>query len=347
MISVTVQKNLIGLEDLLTGTGTVEQSRGPSGTDPVTITKINGANLPYDDTYSMQQKFDALQADIDSLPAVVDQNGDLLTGLINTSTSSLDLTGRIWRKEVDANTREIYYGTELMFSYDPINGNLIIPGNTDYITADTVLETNLTALITALDTAVTAVKDLSVGTAADNLVQLDSSGRLPAIDGSLLTNLNVDTGTAVPIGAIFYVPYSTVDAGYLEANGQAVSRTTYSDLYAKIGDTYGEGDGTTTFNVPDLRGEFIRGWDNARDVDTGRVLGSFQGDEFKSHTHTATSSTNRQGLTTGSAGSGVDNVSNNNFVVGTISVSTTINSTGSTETRPRNIALMPIIKAIA
>ena len=67
-----------------------------------------------------------------------------------------------------------------------------------------------------------------------------------------------------------------VPDGYLELAGQAISRTTYSALFTLFGTTYGAGDGSTTFNLPDLRGEFVRGWDHGRGIDTGRTLGSFQ-----------------------------------------------------------------------
>ena len=73
--------------------------------------------------------------------------------------------------------------------------------------------------------------------------------------------------------------------GWLECNGQAISRETYSRLFSKIGTTFGQGDGTLTFNVPDLRGEFIRGWDHNRGVDAQRQIGSFQGDQAQSHVH--------------------------------------------------------------
>ena len=59
------------------------------------------------------------------------------------------------------------------------------------------------------------------------------------------------------------------EGGWLKANGAAVSRTAYGDLFAKIGTVFGSRDGSTTFNLPDLRGEFIRGWDNGRGVDSG------------------------------------------------------------------------------
>ncbi|QEY65809.1 tail fiber protein [Metapseudomonas lalkuanensis] len=77
-------------------------------------------------------------------------------------------------------------------------------------------------------------------------------------------------------------------AGWLKANGAAVSRATYARLFAAIGTFYGEGDGKSTFNLPDLRGEFIRGWDDARGLDTNRALGSIQAPMLGSHGHTAT-----------------------------------------------------------
>ncbi|MEQ1732679.1 MAG: phage tail protein [Bacteroidia bacterium] len=76
-----------------------------------------------------------------------------------------------------------------------------------------------------------------------------------------------------PAGSVNYFANATVPNGYLIANGQAVSRTTYAELFAAISTLYGAGDGSTTFNVPDLRGEFIRGVDNARGVDADVVRG--------------------------------------------------------------------------
>lgn len=78
-------------------------------------------------------------------------------------------------------------------------------------------------------------------------------------------------------------PYasSTVPSGWLECNGAAVSRTTYANLFAAISTVWGVGDGSTTFNLPDFRGEFVRGWDNGRGVDTGRAFASAQADDIK------------------------------------------------------------------
>jgi microcystin-dependent protein len=73
----------------------------------------------------------------------------------------------------------------------------------------------------------------------------------------------VPTGSFIPFGG------TSVPSGFLLCNGQAVSRTTYADLYAAIGTAYGNGDGSTTFNVPDMRGMFLRGH-----MDVGTVSGS-------------------------------------------------------------------------
>lgn len=91
-----------------------------------------------------------------------------------------------------------------------------------------------------------------------------------------------------PAGTVIWTARSSAPTGYLKANGAAVSRTTYATLFSAIGTTYGSGDGSTTFNLPDLRGEFVRGVDDGRGIDTGRTLGSTQTDQNKDHTHTAT-----------------------------------------------------------
>lgn len=79
----------------------------------------------------------------------------------------------------------------------------------------------------------------------------------------------------------------TPPTGWLKANGAAVSRTTYAALFAAIGTTFGAGDGNTTFNLPDVRGYFLRIWDDGRGIDAGRAFGTIQSGQNASHTHTA------------------------------------------------------------
>ena len=152
---------------------------------------------------------------------------------------------------------------------------------------------------------------------------------------------NVDQGAsrfepvnAVPVAAVNTFAMSTAPSGWLSCSGTAVSRTTYSRLWTAIGTTYGSGDGSTTFTLPDLRGEFVRGWDNSRGVDSGRGFGSYQADELKSHSHSATTF------------APTFNLAHEGFAAGVSPTKGTksTNSTGGGETRPRNLALLYCIK---
>lgn len=89
---------------------------------------------------------------------------------------------------------------------------------------------------------------------------------------------------ATPAGTIMYFAREWAPTGWLKANGAAVSRTTYPGLFAVLGTLYGAGDGSTTFNLPDLRGEFIRSYDDRRGVDPGRWIGNWQGDAIRNIT---------------------------------------------------------------
>jgi len=136
-------------------------------------------------------------------------------------------------------------------------------------------------------------------------------------------------------GAVAFFGLNTAPAGWLKANGALVSRTTYASLFAVIGTTYGAGDSSTTFALPDMRGEFPRGWDDGRSIDSGRVFGSAQSGEIQSHTHT-----------TNAGSDGVGQSPLNRVAMGANNIVTgpTIQATGGTETRPRNVALLACIK---
>lgn len=90
------------------------------------------------------------------------------------------------------------------------------------------------------------------------------------------------------VGVLGFFATTTAPAGWLKANGAAVSRTAYAALFDRIGTTFGAGDGSSTFNLPDMRGEFVRALDDGRGVDAGRILGSAQANQNASHTHTGT-----------------------------------------------------------
>lgn len=150
-----------------------------------------------------------------------------------------------------------------------------------------------------------------------------------------------------PVGTIIHSASQAVPVGFLYANGAQVSRTTYSALFSAIGTTFGPGNGSTTFNLPDLRGIFIRGWDNGRGKDPGRAFGSYQDDAFESHTHTDAGHTHNI-LNTGNNanGGGAGWLVNPQIDTGlqTLTGYADIQATGDTETRPMNLALKPYIK---
>lgn len=114
--------------------------------------------------------------------------------------------------------------------------------------------------------------------------------------GTVVTTIDVPPGIIWPYGG------SAAPTGFLLCYGQAISRTTYANLFAVIGTTYGTGDGSTTFNVPDLRGRSVRGKDDMGGVAANRVtnavcgivgttLGAAGGDQnIPTHGHTATAS---------------------------------------------------------
>lgn len=156
----------------------------------------------------------------------------------------------------------------------------------------------------------------------------------------------------VPIGAILPFGAATVPSGYLPCNGSNVSRETYAGLFAVIGTTFGVGNGTTTFTLPDLRGEFLRGLDAGRGVDSGRVIGAAQGfaqqniiGTFDLPTNTTIWDTKATGVFSASAGttgfSGLPTAGNTPRI--------TLNTSGqvatAAEVRPRNVAVPFIIKA--
>ena len=216
-----------------------------------------------------------------------------------------------------------------------------------------------------------------VGLKSPTSVSSNITFSLPASDGNAGEFLQTDgsgnlsfsaAGGAqggVPSGAVFCMAVAIVPSGYLECNGAAVSRTGYAALFAVIGTQYGAGNGSSTFNLPDLRGEFVRGFDNGRGIDSGRSISATpQSDQNKQHNHTASSSVNDSGHVHGTTfdnkkyfpggnsttvnygGPGeypADIFSMSSATTG-VTVATSIGNDGGGETRPRNIAMMYVIK---
>lgn len=123
--------------------------------------------------------------------------------------------------------------------------------------------------------------------------------------------------------------------GWIAADGTNRSRTSFPNLFAALGSTWGSGDGSTTFGTPDTRGNFLRGWDNGAGNDPARVFASLQTDALRSHTHTLTV------YNTGGATAAATNAASG--IPGPTYQATT-DATGGTETRPRNIAVLYCLK---
>jgi microcystin-dependent protein len=159
--------------------------------------------------------------------------------------------------------------------------------------------------------------------------------------GWCLENPATGPVASVIAGEVRLFAMTVVQAGWLKCNGQAVSRTTYAALFAAIGIAFGVGDGSTTFNVPDLRGQFVRGWDDAAGIDTGRVFGSLQQDQLQDHTHTTYA--NQQSIYQPGGSAGLQQLwpTPNSNSGGT---SNPITGNHGSETRPKNVALMYCIK---
>lgn len=159
----------------------------------------------------------------------------------------------------------------------------------------------------------------------------------------------VDQRSKAP-GEMGYTAASTPPPRCLKANGAAVSRVAYAALFAAIGTRYGAGDGFNTFNLPDGRGEFIRGFDDGRGIDTGRALGSVQSGQNASHIHDAKATWSDVAGTTGNFELYYDGepsgrearrawVTQRDGTTGhTHNIS--VQPSGGNEARPRNLALL-------
>jgi len=112
------------------------------------------------------------------------------------------------------------------------------------------------------------------------------------IGSAALARSNMSADAAIPAGVIWPYAGSAAPSGWLLADGSAVSRTTYASLFAAISTTYGVGDGSTTFNLPDCKGRTIAGKEAAATRLTaagGGVDGATLGAAGGGETHTLTS----------------------------------------------------------
>lgn len=175
-------------------------------------------------------------------------------------------------------------------------------------------------------------------------------------------------GRGNPTGSIIAYTMPTAPIGWLVCDGAIVSRAVYAALFSVIGETFGAGDGFTTFKLPDYRGAFLRGSGTGANGYSGPSTNSYQDDAIEQHNHTATVTDPGHKHTqksinddyNGSGGSGypdltipsfapydsnvpqktwTDNINNN-----TTGITVSIGNTGTTETRPYNYGVVWLIK---
>ena len=208
------------------------------------------------------------------------------------------------------------------------------------------------ATLTALAALATAADKLPYFTGVDRaaLTALTSVGRAilskPSIQ-SVLNYLGLGEGSALPVGVPVPWPSATPPTGWLKCNGAAFSSEKYPNL-AKV---------YPTLKLPDLRGEFIRGWDDGRGVDAGRALLSIQTGMLEKHRHIVVANDGYDTKDewelatifkkTYTQGRGLDasNTGGNLIPSPTLHSRGSIGNTGGSETRPRNIAFNYIVRA--
>ena len=192
----------------------------------------------------------------------------------------------------------------------------------------------------------------------DVIGHISSGGNINTGVGNSITAENFffhnGRNVSVPAGTVIYTLQNAAPEGYIKANGATISRTAYADLFASIGVYYGAGDGSTTFVIPDLRGEFLRAWDDGRGIDSGRAYGTSQG--FAQQNITAewwdeNNTVGTHGLGAEGAVSPQNRTTNSTYrqqieaaTGGKAVLDASTQITTASEVRPRNIALLACIK---
>lgn len=260
------------------------------------------------------------------------------------------------------------------------SGTYTVPPGTAAATSTVVASAPYNAFVADIEADLNAVRPQSAGGTGAST----ADAALTAFGGTTVGKALFKAATPadaqstiraeLPAGAVMQFAMTNAPSGWLKANGQAVSRVTYASLFAAIGVSFGAGDGATTFNVPDFRGEFLRAWDDGRGIDAGRAMGSAQAAEMLNHTHAVTLSTDGDhrhrvngsiggsaavlgsqtsrvsGIGFGQAGEsftdsfgGARHIENAGAHTHTATVGNP-SAGGGTETRPRNVALLVCIK---
>jgi microcystin-dependent protein len=268
-------------------------------------------------------------ADPDSSPFVVDTSGQVGIGTA-TPANAIDVAGGAIQISTSGGVARTVMSADSTDSIFSVNDD-----------RNFTVKTNAATRLTINSTAATST--VPVVLPSDPTTALQAS-----------TKQYVDTLTGAPAGVIMAFAGAAAPTGFLSCDGSAVSRTTYATLFAAIGTTWGAGNGSTTFNVPDLRGMFVRGTGtNATGSSSGAVgpsVGAYAADTYLNHTHTDSGHTHTINIgnsgitwnTTSTGGSSVFPGYSTTTATGTANIQTS--TTGGTETKPKNYGVLYIIK---
>ena len=270
-------------------------------------------------------------ADPDATPFVVDTSGQVGIGTA-TPGNALDIAGGTFQISSAGGTARSTISADTSNSYFAASDD-----------RNFVVQTNTTTRLTVNSS--TATSTVPVVLPANPTTSLQAA-----------TKAYVDLGS--PAGIVAPFAGTSAPSGWLACNGAAVSRTDYATLFAAIGTTWGVGDGSTTFNVPDLRGTFLRGTGTNGTYGTavGQAVGTYAADTYLNHSHAVTDSGHSHGTSNGgnfivtgggtSAGVGTGTSYVQIGSTGTSTTGLTVNTstTGGTETKPKNYGVLYIIK---
>ena len=372
--STTVSNNLVVAQNnsntLLTLQEASNNSTGPAiisqkarGTTLTTLTAANQGDTLYEVRLQpyINSQFrdigDAISVIADGTPGVSYLPTRIQLCTASNSASSTPVM-------VITSTGAVGIGTTSPSAILEVNGNIktdtgiIFPDNTTLTSANIVSAQNIQSntnsnFVIGTSTCVTIIQ--STTTISNNL-QVSGNEVLGTASSSATLTVNgriMDkTGFVMPVGTILPYGGTSAPAGWLLCDGTAYSRSTYVDLFSAIGINFGSGNGTSTFNVPDMRGMFLRGLDYVNGIERGldtdkyRVVGSTQSDMLQGHSHeneyTQTNSPGG-GITLEGSGATINGNFPNNFV--TISSDgTNGNPRTGKETRPVDVAVNYIIK---
>jgi microcystin-dependent protein len=245
------------------------------------------------------------------------------------------------------------WGTQLNSNWSDLDTLLGGTNATEFAILDgatvTTAELNILDGVTASTAEINILDGVTASTSEINILDgvTATTTEINYLSG-VTSNIQTQLANSVPAGAVMSFAMSSAPSGWLKANGAAVSRATYATLFAAIGTTFGAGDGSTTFNLPDMRGEFPRGWDDARGVDSGRVFGSAQSQSTQDLYAQVTRGPSERfrlreiSTPTWTANQFDDDVGFSGSATQTSGAG--IGALGTGETRPRNIALLYCIK---